>query len=187
MLGCKRTCNHINWGGETIFNTYSLLLFHSFHHHHPFFISFTIHEHLFSNKSSIALCFIHIDTHISMIHKDKENTFLCTMMISMHITFLSFSMSVWLNYYAARKQMVKWMLLTQEPTFFTFIVVTKEPTIRKMLGVTHAFHIMKWMLLTQEQTFFIFMVVTQEPTIRKCQLLLMYFMPRKYSLLKRHD
>ena len=81
---------------------------------------------------------------------------------------------------------MKWMLLTQEPTFFTFMVVTQEPTIRKMSAVTHAFHIMKWMLLTQEPTFFIFMVVTQEPTIRKCQLLLMYFTPWKYSLLKRY-
>ena len=66
------------------------------------------------------------------------------------------------------------------------MVVTQEPTIRKMSVVTHAFHIMKWMLLTQEPTFFIFMVVTQEPTIRKCQLLLMYFTLQKYSLLKRH-
>ena len=147
-----------------------LYSFHSFHHHHPFFISFTIHEHLFSDNSSIALCFIHIDIHIGMIHKDKEKDFLCTMILSMHINSLSFSVNVWLNYYAARKQMMKWMLLTQEPTFFTFMVVTQEPTIRKMSVVTHAFHIMKWMLLTQEPTFFIVMVVTQEPTIRKCQL-----------------
>jgi hypothetical protein len=41
------------------------------------------------------------------------------------------------------------MLLTQEPTFFVFMVVTQEPTIRK-------FH----------------MVVTQEPTM----LLHMYYM-----------
>ena len=101
------TCNQISWGGGTIFNTYLLLSFHSFHHHHPFFIPFTIHEHFFSDKSSIALCFIHIDIYIGMIHKDKENTFLCMMMLSMHINSLSFSVSVWLNYYAASKQMMK--------------------------------------------------------------------------------
>ena len=120
-----------------------------------------------------------------MIHKDKEKAFFCTMMLSMHINSLSFSVSVWLNYNAAIKQMTKWMLLTQEPTLFVFMFVTQEPTIRKMSAVTHAFHIMNWML-TQEPTFFIFMVVTQESTIRKFQLLLMYFTPRKYSLLKRH-
>ena len=32
------------------------------------------------------------------------------------------------------------MLLTQEPTFFTFMVVTQEPTIQKMPVVTHIFH-----------------------------------------------
>ena len=45
--------------------------------------------------------------HIGMIHKDKENTLLCTMMLSMHINNLSFLVSVWLNYYAARKHMTK--------------------------------------------------------------------------------
>ena len=39
-----------------------------------------------------------------------------------------------------REHKMKWMLLTQEPTFFVFMVVTQEPTIRKcklLLNVSH--------------------------------------------------
>ena len=93
MLGCMRTCNQISWEGVTIFNTSSLLSFHSFHHHHPFVISFTIHQHFFFDKSFVALCFIHID--IGMIHKDKEKASLCTMTLYILINILSFSVRVW--------------------------------------------------------------------------------------------
>ena len=157
-LCCMRACNRFSFGGGggtiVIITTF-------FHYHYFIFIPFTMPKNFFSNDPLMHFTSC-IDIHIGMIHKEKA--FLCTMMLSMHINRLSFSVSVWLD--AARKHMTKWMLLTQEPTFFTFMVVTQEPTIRKMSAVTHAFHIMKWMLLTQEPTFFIFMVVTQEPTIR---------------------
>ena len=39
------------------------------------------------------------------------------------------------------------MLLTQEPTFVILMVVTYEPTIRKIV-VTHAFHILEWFTIT---------------------------------------
>ena len=39
------------------------------------------------------------------------------------------------------------MLLTQEPTFVIHMVVTQEPTIRK-IAATHAFQIMEWFTVT---------------------------------------
>ena len=39
------------------------------------------------------------------------------------------------------------MLLTQEPTFYIFMVVTQEPTIRKT-AATHAFQIMERFIVT---------------------------------------
>ena len=39
------------------------------------------------------------------------------------------------------------MLLTQEPTFVTLMVITQEPTIRK-ISSTHAFQILEWFIVT---------------------------------------
>jgi len=72
----------------------------------------------------VALCFILINIHIGMLHKYYKKGFL------MHIDSLWFLVSIYIII-AAREQEVKWMLLTQEPTFFVFMVVTQEPTIRK--------------------------------------------------------
>ena len=82
------------------------------------FFSFTIHQHLFSNDTllhfssyAILACFINITKGLSYAHYDFQWAF--TLLLK------------------KREQKMKWMLLTQEPTFFVFMVVTQEPTIRK--------------------------------------------------------
>ena len=48
---------------------------------------------------------------------------------------------------ATKIQVNQQMLLTQEPTFVILMVVTQEPTIRK-INATHAFQIMEWFAIT---------------------------------------
>ena len=100
------------------------------HYHYPIFHVILHSSTFLFQQHFVTLYCISIDIHIGMIHKDKR-IFLCTVMFSIHIDSLSFPVSVWLNYIAARKQIMKWMLLTQETTFFVFMVVTQEPTLRK--------------------------------------------------------
>ena len=117
-------------GGRTIFTTYSLPWFH-------FFTTLHIHFHD-SISSPLSLHFFHLPfTNIyfpmilccTLLHTQYwhaslilQKGFLVHIMISNEC----------LHYYwRKREQKMKWMLLTQEPTFFVFMVVTQEPTIRK--------------------------------------------------------
>jgi hypothetical protein len=74
------------------------------------------------------------------------------------------------------------MLLTQEPTFFVFMVVTQEPTIRKFHPCIHGCH-------TKTNHNKISHVVTHVLDVFThvfYMLLLLYFRSWKYSLLKGH-
>ena len=106
----------------------------------PFFISFTVYEDFFSNIyfPTILCCTLlhkHWYTywHDSHIYKNQKRGFLILSdVFLMHIDSIHFPVKIWANYYHNNKRTVtKWMLLTQEPTFFIFMVVTQEPTIRK--------------------------------------------------------
>ena len=167
---CMRACNQFSLGGGTI-----VIITTFFHFHHSIFIPFTIPKNFFSNDPLMHFTSC-IDIHwydSYPIEKRLSYTQWCSLM---HIDSLWFPVKCVVTSIiitASKNKYNEMNVVNTRTNILTFMVVTQEPTIRKMWAVTHAFHIMKWMLLTQEPTFFIFMVVTQEPTIGKCQLLLM--------------
>ena len=116
-------------GGEL----YSLPWFYFFTTITPFF-SFTIHQHLFSNDTllhfvsyAILACFINITKGLSCAHYDFQWVF--TLLLK------------------KREQKTKWMFLTQEPTFFVFMVVTQEPTIRNVSCYSCLSHILETFII----------------------------------------
>ena len=74
-----------------------------------------------------------------MIHKDKENAFLCTMMSSMHIDHLSFPVSVWLNYYAA----IEMNVVNTRTNIICIHGCHTRTNHKKKSDVTHVYHTME--------------------------------------------
>ena len=114
------SCNQFSWGGEL----------YSLHIHYHDSISSPLSLHFFLTYHSptfpfqryfVALCFIRINIHIGILHEYYKRAFLCTLWFPVNVYIII----------AVREHKTKWMLLTQEPTFFVFMVVTQEPTIRK--------------------------------------------------------
>jgi len=157
------------WGGTIVIITTF------FHYHHSIFIPFAIPKNFFSNDPLMHFTSC-IDIHwydSYPIEKRLSYTQWCSLM---HIDSLWFPVKcvvIIIIITASKNKYNEMNVVNTRTNILIFMVVTQEPTIRKMWAVTHAFHIMKWVLLTQEPTFFIFMVFTQAPTIGKFQLLLM--------------
>ena len=100
-----------------------------FHYHHSIFIPFTIPKNFFSNDPLMHFTSC-IDIHIGMIHNrlrkgflTLSDDFLCT------LTAYLFQWIYGHNYYHnSKRKIMKWMLLTQEPTFlYSWLLHKNQP------------------------------------------------------------
>ena len=94
-----------------------------------FIISFTLNQHVLPKLCYILAWFI-IWRKCFLIYIDGSS-------FLMHKSYILQQKYKW----------NEWMLLTQEPTFVIPMVVTQEPTIRKIVA-THAFQILEWFVVT---------------------------------------